>query len=348
MPQLADVLRHLLRAQTAALNHARDNFAVLIMPIRVTCQCGASLSVPDAMAGKNGKCPKCGAAIKIPQSSPTASSAKSSPAVEQKNTVAKASPKSASPTPSTSIAPGASPKSKTPEKAIAAGALDQLFSDAGLDKQPAQTCPGCKVEITPGAAICVACGLNLTTGEMLKGFKVVGEEEDQAPKFNNYQLNRAAKSIKKEEAEELELRFVGAPWWVSLAIVLGIITIIIFGVIYVDGMGSGEEGASFKASAKSFEGRVQRQPPLTLLVVVCFLVSSMVVMMATIAIQVQAFKRSWKTGLLTLIPGYVQYYSIVARKRLRSTTKILWIWTIIFVVFSVFLVSMRAYRVFTG
>jgi uncharacterized membrane protein YhaH (DUF805 family) len=183
---------------------------------------------------------------------------------------------------------------------------------------------------------------------MLKGFKVVGEEEDQAPKFNNYQLNRAAKSIKKEEAEELELRFVGAPWWVSLAIVLGIITIIIFGVIYVDGMGSGEEGASFKASAKSFEGRVQRQPPLTLLVVVCFLVSSMVVMMATIAIQVQAFKRSWKTGLLTLIPGYVQYYSIVARKRLRSTTKILWIWTIIFVVFSVFLVSMRAYRVFTG
>jgi uncharacterized membrane protein YhaH (DUF805 family) len=300
------------------------------------------------MAGKNGKCPKCSAVIKVPQASPTALPAKDTPAAEQKKNVSKVSPKPAPPTSSPSNAPGANTKSKPPVKAVAAGALDQLFSDAGLDKQPAQTCPGCKVEITPGAAICVACGLNLTTGEMLKGFKVAGEEEDQTPKFNNYQLNRAAKSIKKEEAEELELRFVGAPWWVSLAIVLGIITIIIFGVIYVDGMGSGEEGASFKASPKSFEGRVQRQPPLTLLVVVCFLVSSMVVIMATIAIQVQAFKRSWKTGLLTLIPGYVQYYSIVARKRLRSTTKILWIWTIIFIVFAGFLVSMRAYRVFTG
>jgi uncharacterized membrane protein YhaH (DUF805 family) len=307
------------------------------------------------MAGKNGKCPKCGAVIKIPQmpstspQSPKSSSTKAAgSAVDQKTSFAKVSPNSASPTVSTSNTSGMIPNGRASDKTVASGALDQLFSEAGLDKQPAQTCPGCKVEIMPGAAICVACGRNLTTGEMLKGFKVAGEEEDQAPKFNNYQLNRAAKSIKKEEAEELELRFVGAPWWVSLAIVFGIITIIIFGVIYVDGMGSGEEGASFKASAKSFEGRVQRQPPLTLLVVVCFLVSSMVVMMATIAIQVQAFKKGWKTGLLTFIPGYVQYYSIVARKRLRSTTKILWIWTIIFIVFSVLLASMRAYRVFTG
>lgn len=300
------------------------------------------------MAGKNGKCPKCGAVIKIPQASPIVRPAKGIPAAEQKENVAKVSPQSSRATPSTGNAPGALPKSKAPEKVVASGALDQLFSDAGLDKQPAQTCPGCKVEIAPGAAICVACGLNLTTGEMLKGFKVVGEEEDQAPKFNNYQLNRAAKSIKKEQAEELELRFVGAPWWVSLAVVFGIITIIIFGVIYVDGMGSGEEGASFKASAKSFEGRVQRQPPLTLLIFVCFLVSGMVVTMATSAIQASAFKKSWKIGLLTLIPGYALYYSVAARKKLRSTSKILWIWTAVFAVFSVLLFTSKAYRIFTG
>jgi len=333
------------------------------MPIRVTCQCGASLSVPDAMAGKSGKCPKCGAALKVPQASPTSATTKNAP-ISVKNAAPKSAHNSAigepkkttakpASAPATGNAPGSKPKAaekvkeKLTEKVVAKGALDQLFSDAGLDKQPAQTCPACKVEITPGAAICVACGLNLSTGERLKGFKVAGVEEEQVAKFNNYQLNRAAKSIKKEEAEELELRFVGAPWWVSLAIVFGIITIIIFGVIYVDGLG-GDEGTNFKAPARSFEGRVQRQPPQTLLVVVCFLVSSMVVAMATIAIQIKAFQKSWKTGLLTLIPGYVQYYSIVARKNLRSTTKILWIWTIICAVFSVLLIATKAYRVLTG
>ena len=317
------------------------------MPIRVTCQCGASLSVPDAMAGKSGKCPKCGAALKVPQESPNAATAKSTPSTAPDSAIAEQKKSAAKPVsaPPPGNAPGSKPK--VAEKVVAKGALDQLFSDAGLDKQPAQTCPACKVEITPGAAICVSCGLNLTTGERLKGFKVAGVEEDRTPKFNNYQLNRAAKSIKKEEAEELELRFVGAPWWVSLAIVFGIITIIIFGVIYVDGLG-GDEGTNFKAPARSFEGRVQRQPPQTLLVVVCFLVSSMVVAMATIAIQIKAFQKSWKTGLLTLIPGYVQYYSIVARKNLRSTTKILWIWTIICAVFSVLLIATKAYRVLTG
>jgi hypothetical protein len=304
------------------------------------------------MAGKSGKCPKCSAILKIPNASTNTTSTKAvaedaKKPISQRSSTSRPAGNAASEKPK-AAAPKSAP-AKTEQKLVASGALDQLFSDAGLDKQPAQTCPACGVEIAPGAAICVACGLNFTTGERLKGFQIAGqEEEDQAPKFNNYQLNRAAKSIKKEQAEELELRFVGAPWWVSLAIVFGIITIIIFGVIYVDGMGSGEEGASFKASPKSFEGRVQRQPPLTLLIFVCFLVSGIVVTMATIAIQASAWKRSWKTGLLTMIPGYALYYSVAARKKLRSTSKILWIWSVIFAVFSVFLFTSKAYRIITG
>ncbi len=36
------------------------------MPIRVTCQCGASFQAKDALAGKRVKCPKCGQPLSIP------------------------------------------------------------------------------------------------------------------------------------------------------------------------------------------------------------------------------------------------------------------------------------------
>lgn len=36
------------------------------MPIDVVCQCGRKASVPDAMAGKKGKCPACGEILSIP------------------------------------------------------------------------------------------------------------------------------------------------------------------------------------------------------------------------------------------------------------------------------------------
>jgi len=306
------------------------------MPIRVTCQCGVNLNIPDAMAGKSAKSPKCGKSITIPRLNVSGGSPKTP------SNQSPSSKTSTLTTPSTQAS-----NSPTTKPAGPAGALEQLFVDAGLDKQPAQKCPSCKTEIVPGAALCVACGLNLTTGETLKGFKIVGEEEDEGPKFKDYRLTRAARAIKKEETEEIELRFIGAPWWVYLAIVLGLITITVFGVIYVDGLG-GEEGASNQASIKSFEGRVQRQPPQRLLIIVSFLVSTMVVMMATIAIQVKAFQRSTKSGFLTFIPGYVHYYSIAARKHLRSTTKILWIWTILMIVFSVLLFTSKGYKVFFG
>lgn len=39
------------------------------MPIKVTCDCGKSLNVPDKLAGKKGKCPTCGAVLNIPAAS---------------------------------------------------------------------------------------------------------------------------------------------------------------------------------------------------------------------------------------------------------------------------------------
>jgi hypothetical protein len=36
------------------------------VPIAFTCSCGASLSVPDSLSGKNGWCPTCGAILTVP------------------------------------------------------------------------------------------------------------------------------------------------------------------------------------------------------------------------------------------------------------------------------------------
>lgn len=312
------------------------------------------------MAGKTAKCPKCNSTISIPSvPQSTALESKRNPggnATTKPSTVPPGKASSAGkPSSATKAAASSKPAavafpstSKAASPKAATGALDQLFADAGLDKQPARICPSCKAELSPDATLCVSCGLNLGTGEQLSGFKVAGEVED-IPKFNDYRLNRAAKSLQKEQADELELRFVGAPWWVSLAVVLGLITITVFGVIYVEGMDSNAEGAkSMKAPSTSFEGRVQRQSPGRLIVIVCFLVSSMVVVMATIAVQVKAFQKKMQTGFLTLIPGYAQYYSIVARKHLRSTTKILWIWTVLWIIFAVMFFAARGYRIFTG
>ncbi|HZU97756.1 MAG TPA: hypothetical protein VFF73_13735 [Planctomycetota bacterium] len=35
--------------------------------IDVSCGCGASLSVPDSMAGKEGPCPRCGTVLSVPR-----------------------------------------------------------------------------------------------------------------------------------------------------------------------------------------------------------------------------------------------------------------------------------------
>lgn len=41
------------------------------MPILVSCSCKASFSVPDAAAGRKGKCPKCGASLEVPSRAPS-------------------------------------------------------------------------------------------------------------------------------------------------------------------------------------------------------------------------------------------------------------------------------------
>lgn len=313
------------------------------MPIRVTCQCGHAIAAPDAMAGKVGKCPKCAKPIKIPAATS---------ATPAKPTPEKAGAKETKPT--AAMPSSAKPKSPKPAEASPPplNSLDQLLSDAGLDKKAGPTCPNCGTEIPPNAAICVECGLNFATGEKLKGIEEEGGVV--AEKFHDYRLNRASREIQKDEQELEKLKFAGAPWWVTLAVVLGLLLIIFFGVIIVDGMappGEGGDGMAVEASApkpaaKTFVAKVQRGSIRNALIIVCFLVSSMVVIMAWIAVAIDAFQKKAKEGFLSLIPFYVHYYCWNERKRIAPTVKILYVWTVICIVFVILLFTSGSYRAF--
>jgi hypothetical protein len=284
------------------------------MPIRVTCSCGHALSVPDAYAGKSGKCPKCAQTIKIP----SLDSAAKSPSAKTPN-----------------LRPAITKEAPSPKPtASSSGALDQLFADAGIGKKTGPVCPSCQAPVKPGTVICVACGFNLQAGQKLQGH-TLKEVADRGP-FNHSALNEADKSLKKESADDEALKFVGAPWWVYLAFVFGIIMLIAFGVIIRDGSYVDESGNQVRAPIDTFKGQVQRLPFLGALLVISLSISTMVSIMASLATQIEAFKEKLLQGFLCLfIPGYLYYYAISRRKKIWKTSFILLLWSFIAIVLTV-------------
>ncbi|WP_146529649.1 hypothetical protein [Novipirellula artificiosorum] len=104
------------------------------MPIRLNCQCGKTLNIPDNLAGKAVKCPGCATVLKVPAAKATASPA---------------------------AAPGVD-------------SLDDLFDEEGFSDQVAAVCPACRAEMRAGAVLCTKCGFNKETGGRLEGHKTVG------------------------------------------------------------------------------------------------------------------------------------------------------------------------------
>ncbi len=301
------------------------------MPIRVSCSCGQSLSVPDAMAGKSGKCPKCAGIIRVPAQSGAAPP----------------SPAKASSTPKQAVAAAKPTKSAQPKPSTGGGGLDQLFAEAGLDKKKGPECPSCQAPIDPLATLCVKCGLNLATGQKTAGLAEPVAASDPA-QFANRQLNEAKKSLVKEFEADEAAKFTGAPWWVSLAVVLGMLTIIAFGVIMVEGFGKDADGESLMAPETSLKGKIQRLGPNVLLVVGS-LVSCFVIVMAWIATFAEAFRDKASQGLLCLlVPFYAHYYSYAGGKKMFSTMKILWGWTIVLIALVIGLVVTGTWQLLTS
>lgn len=268
------------------------------MPIRVNCPCGQSLNVPDQLAGKMVKCPKCQKGVGVPgQGVPAAA-------------------KPAAAKPAASSKPAASGQGASGGNDALAG----LFDQAGLTKREGTFCPACDKPLAPGTAICVGCGFHLEQGTKISGFQVESKE------FGNRRLVEAAEMMKREAETEKRLIGAGMPWWMILGIVSGLVVMIAAVAIRMDASTSGTE------SSIPILRRLQNASLLAVLAAAFGFANVLISNFAQLAILITAFKESAKQGLLSLfVPFYIVYYmfSRIGSKKLVSTVIILWVTAIL-------------------
>ena len=277
------------------------------MPIRVTCQCGHTLSVPDEMAGKSGKCPKCKQLLKVPAGSSSPSSGNPKP--PENNAAAK--PKAAKPTPAAAAA-----------TARSAGQMAGLFDEVGLVQKKGRFCPSCDSQVTGDAIICVKCGFHLSEGKKVEGFQIAASK-----KFGNKQLNDAADMMAREKATETRLLGTGAPWWMLAAVLIGVAVFIGGLAIKMDATTSG------KLSSVAEIARIQKADYLPVTAASLGFAMVLVLSFAHIALLVTAFLESAKQGFLFLfLPVlYSTYYmfSRIKTKNLMTTVIIYFVSAIV-------------------
>lgn len=264
------------------------------MPLRVNCQCGVALNVPDAMAGKQVKCPKCQKVIPV--------AAPNNPAA--KSAVAKPAAPKATSSPKAPISPGGQ------------DAMSVLLDSAGLKKREGIFCPACDRPLPNGSAICVGCGFNLQAGSKIEGFEV------EAKEFGNKRLAEAADMMAREVETEKRLLKAGMPWWMMLAIILGVLFMMSSILLKMDANTSG------KVSSVPILAKFQSASIGPVLAFSVGGAACLVGLFSLFAIQATAFKESIQQGLLcTLTVVYVFYYmfSRMKSRKLGSTVAIFWI-----------------------
>lgn len=103
------------------------------MPIKFKCtKCDNVLTVPDNLAGKQGKCPKCQTALRVPMPKTAGATAQAAPAFDPR--------------------------------------MNDLLNEVGVVQKTGPVCPNCQNDVKPGVVICVSCGFNLQTGQRMSGF----------------------------------------------------------------------------------------------------------------------------------------------------------------------------------
>jgi len=179
--------------------------------------------------------------------------------------------------------------------------------------------------------LCVACGFHLESGQRLTG--VASPASSSQGQYSNKALNEADQSLRKEKAADEALKFVGAPWWVYLACVLGLCMVIAFGVIVKEGTVVDENGEYIRAAEGTIKGTIQRMPFMNAMFFIGMCVSGMVVWLATMATIAAAFQEKTMQGVLCLVIPvlYAYYYAFSRWKKNRKTSLILMIWSVVLV-----------------
>ena len=193
-----DCVRDIPRAECNVCYSCRSQLpgwaALIVMPIKVTCQCGKSFAAKDELAGKAVKCPNCQQPLRIPSAGIAAP-------LPSKAPLAAAAP----------AAPAASPH-----------AAGSLFDEVGLKAAPAgaMLCPGCAQPMPQNAVLCVKCGYNLKLGRRMEtlrfgeGGSVAGAGAHGASTADL--MNKAAVLIEEDKEAERSKTKEGMPWWVYL------------------------------------------------------------------------------------------------------------------------------------
>lgn len=270
------------------------------MPIKLKCSCGQVLSVPDNLAGKSGKCPKCQKAIQIPNPAAAKTSAPAAAtAAKAGSAPAKAAPAAAS------KVPAAKPKPAAPVQAASAlpmNRFDSLLDDAGLTKKTGPVCPKCGMGIRPGTVLCTGCGLNFETGEMASGF----ETTSTSMEFKNEFLQEAAHNMTRDVVMDERRDKSGLPWWMIMSYLLGAITLCAAGVVIVDGR------FNDPAPPGTFLGNIQRLPVFVVLGITAMITGQFIHAFAHLSIVVYGFKQGLGPGFGCLfVPLFSYIYGIM-------------------------------------
>ena len=237
------------------------------MAIKFKCTCGHVLSVPDSVAGKSGKCPKCQKVLKVPVPG-------NKPA----------QPKPAQPKPAAATASVSSG---------VAGAMDSLFDEVGLVKKSGPTCPGCFTELKAGTRVCTKCGHNFETGQKMVGY----DAKASGPEFDNMYLQEAANTMVRDLDMESRRDKSTMPWWVIMSYLIGAVCLCAAGVIIVDGR-FGEPAAE-----TTFIGKLQRLPVFTVLGATVGITGLAITLFAHLSICVFGFgKKAWHGLLCFFLP----------------------------------------------
>lgn len=263
------------------------------MPLRVTCQCGVALNVPETMAGKGVKCPKCQSVIAV------GTPAKTAPATK----------------------PAASkPAAKASASNTSQDAMAKLLDSAGLKKREGIFCPSCDRSLPPGTAICVGCGYNLEAGSKIEGFEVEVKE------FGNKRLVEAAEMMAREVETENRLLKAGMPWWTMAAIILAVMFMMTAILLKMDVKTSGN------VSSVPIIAKLQSANYGPVIAFSAGGGACLIALFALFAIQATAYKESIKEGLLcslTILYSFYYMFSRLKSRRLGNTVMIFWISAIV-------------------